>query len=451
MEETGLMTSGNIYKQIIRFSIPLILGNFFQLMYNTVDSIVVGNFVGKTALAAVGAGTPIINLMIAFFMGLSTGAGVVVAKYYGARDTKNESLALHTFTLFSVFFGIALTIIGIVITPALLKWIDTPSDALPEAITYLQIYFAGSLFVTVYNAGTGILQALGDSKHPLYFLIASSLVNVVLDLYFVTQLHMGVAGAAIATIISQAVSMILVLYEMHKSSSECPLRLKQLKMDLPVLKEIITIGVPSGIQGMVVCFSNVLVMSYVNTFGSSGVAGFTSANKYDNFIGMPINSLMLAITTFASQNLGAKQYDRVKQGVHATLLISIVCSLVVGILIFFNAELCIRLFSSDEEVIQNGVILIHWMCPFYFFLCFHQTYSGALRAANHSNIPMLTSIFSFVIVRQIFLGLVLSKVHDISIIAISYSFTWALAALLTGTYYYASRWLKKLMETSSAK
>lgn len=437
------MTSGNIYQKIVLFSIPLLLGNFFQLMYNTIDSVVVGNFVGSTALAAVGASTPIINFMIAFFMGLSTGAGVVVSRYYGARRTEEESRAVHTFILFSFWFGVALSIIGVFIAPYALRWMGTPDDTIAQAEAYLQIYFAGNLFVTVYNAGTGILQAVGDSKTPLYFLIATSILNIFLDLLFVVVFHMGVAGAAIATIISEAVSMILVIGTLARTKKEYRLEWKKLHIDGSILKNIVHIGVPAGLQGMVVSVSNVIVMAYINGFGSASVAGFSGANKFDNFLGLPVNSFMLAITTFTGQNLGARQFDRVKKGVHATLILSIATVVVLGTIVYIFADQCIGFFSKDEEVIEAGAACIRAMCPFYFALCFHQVFSGALRASGRSNIPMITSIVSFVVIRQIFLAIVLPHYHDIVVIGLSYSITWCLAAAFTSIYYLGSRWLKK--------
>jgi len=441
-KNNGLMTSGNIYEQLIIFSIPLLLGNFFQLMYNTIDSVVVGNFVGSTALAAVGASTPIINFMIAFFMGLATGAGVVVSRYYGARKTDGVHKTVHTFIAFSLIFGLILSAVGVLMAPYFLRWMSTPADTIKEAEAYLAIYFAGNVFVTIYNAGTGILQAVGAAKTPLYILIATSIMNVFLDLFFVIVLRMGVAGAAWATIISEAVSMCLVIYVLMHTDKEYKLYLSKLRIVGKYLKEIVKIGVPAGLQGMVVSVSNVMVMSYINGFGSASVAGFSSANKYDNFLGLPVNSFGLAITTFVGQNLGAKKYDRVKKGVHATLILSIATVLILGMIVFAFADLCISFFSQDPEVIQAGATCIKVMCPFYFALCFHQVYSGALRASGRSSVPMVTSIMAFVVIRQIFLAIVLQFNHDISIVGWGYSLTWILAASFTAFYYFHSHWLQ---------
>ena len=444
-ESKGLMTSGNIYKKIALFAIPLLLGNFFQLMYNTIDSIVVGNYVGKEALAAVGASTPIINLLIAFFQGLATGAGVVVSRYYGARKQEEESKAIHSFLLFSILFGIALSIVGYFVSPVILRMMNTPSDYYNDADGYLAIYFLGATFLIVYNAGTGILQAVGDSKNPLYFLIATSILNIFLDLLFVKGFGMGVDGAAWATVISECISMLLVINLLMRTKNEYKVTLKNLKIDFSILKQIVEIGVPAGLQGMIVSVSNVIVMAYINQFGSSGVAGFSCSNKIDNFMGLPVNSLMLAITTFVGQNLGARQYERVKQGVRAALVMSISIVVTLGVFVFLFSDSLMRIFTSDMDVIEDGTIILRIMCPCYIFLCFHQVYSGALRASGRSSVPMITSIIAFVVMRQIFLAVAIPLYHHISIIGIGYSFTWAMAALMTGIYYFTSNWLQKSM------
>ena len=450
MEEknNGLMTTGNIYEKIAIFAIPLLLGNFFQLMYNTIDSIVVGNYVGKEALAAVGASTPIINLLIAFFQGLATGAGVIVSRYYGARDIENESKSIHSFLVFSIIFGIFLSFVGYFLSPQILRWMNTPEDYYTDADGYLAIYFLGATFLTVYNAGTGILQAVGDSKNPLYFLIATSILNIFLDLFFVKNLGMGVNGAALATIISECVSMLLVFRLLFTVKKEYKITLRQMKIDFSILKDIVKIGVPAGVQGMIVSLSNVIVMAYINQFGSSGVAGFSCSHKLDNFLGLPVQSLMLATTTFCGQNLGAKMYDRVKKGVRASLIMSITIVVVLGIVAYLFANNLIGIFTSDPEVIENGSTILKIMCPYYIFLCFHQMYSAALRASGRSTVPMVTSIVAFVVIRQIFLAITIPMFHDISVIGYCYSFSWIVGAAMTAIYYFKSNWLKKTIENN---
>lgn len=442
-KQKGLMTSGNIYEKIALFALPLLLGNFFQLMYNTIDSIIVGNYVGKTALAAVGASTPIINLMIGFFQGLATGAGVIISRYYGARKKDEVSRSVHSFILFSILFGILLGIVGCVLSPHILRWIGTQADYYSDAESYLFVYFAGVAFLTVYNAGTGVLQAVGDSKNPLYFLIATSILNIFLDIWFVRYMNMGVTGAALATIISEAVSMVLVIRLLFKTEDEYRLTLKEMRIDFSILKNIVEIGVPAGVQSMIVSVSNIVVMAYINSFGAAGVAGFSCSNKIDNFMGLPVNSLMLAITTFCGQNLGAGNFERVKKGVNASLIMSISIVVGLGILVMIFSDSLMRIFTQEADVIEDGTLILRTMCPFYIFLCFHQVYSGALRASGRSSVPMITSIVSFVVIRQIFLAIFTKTISDITIIGWGYSITWGIAAVLTGIYYFASGWLKK--------
>lgn len=435
------MTTGSIWKRILFFAIPLLLGNLFQLLYNTVDSIVVGQYVGKTALAAVSASTPLINLIIGFFMGVAVGAGVIVGRHYGARRSNELSITVHTFTLFSILFGVVLTLFGYFLSPWLLELMNTPANVMPQAVEYLQIYFLGVLFVTLYNAGTGILQAIGDSKRPLYFLGVASVINIILDLYFVTQLNMGVAGVAWATLIAQGVSSVLVIITLMISKENYKLEIKKLRIHGPTLVQIVKIGIPSGLQNMIVSLSNVIVQSYVNGFGAAAIAGFGSANKFDNFIALPINSFALAITTFSAQNMGANKIDRVKKGVNTTILMSILSILILGIPIWIFADVCVEIFSTDPDVIVAGAAMIRIMIPFYIALVFHQVYSGALRASGLTIVPMITSIVSFVFMRQIFLWIAMPMFNSIDIVAWGYSVTWTLAAILTSTYFHFANWL----------
>ncbi|MEG0240091.1 MATE family efflux transporter [Anaerorhabdus sp.] len=437
------MTTGSIWKRILFFAIPLLLGNLFQLLYNTVDSVVVGQYVGKTALAAVGASNPLINLIIGFFMGVAVGAGVIVGRHFGANRKEELGVTVHTFVTFSLIFGVVLMIIGYFMSPIFLEWMKTPADVLPQAVEYLQIYFLGVIFVTIYNAGTGILQAIGDSKRPLYFLGVASIINIILDLLFVRSFNMGVAGVAWATLIAQAISAILVLVVLLMSKESYQLRLNKLRIHIPTLIQIVKIGIPSGLQNMIVSFSNVVVQSYVNNFGAAAIAGFSSANKFDNFIALPINSFALAITTFSAQNMGALKFDRVKKGVNTTIIMGIISVIVLGVPLWMFADIAVEIFSREADVIAAGASMIRIMIPFYFALTFHQVYSGALRAGGYTIVPMLTSIISFVFLRQIYLSIAMPIFNHIDIVAWGYSLTWTCAAVFTSLYYHFSHWLTK--------
>lgn len=439
----GLMTEGSIAKQILFFSIPLLIGNMFQLLYNTIDSLVVGRYVGKVALAAVGASSPLINLLVSFFMGLSVGAGVIISRYFGAKKDDDLKQSTHTFVVFSFVCGVVLSVFGIFFSKYFLVMMKTPVDVLQSASEYLEIYFLGSIFVCLYNAGTGILQSVGDSKRPLYFLGISSIINIVLDLIFVRNFNMGVVGVALATFIAQAVSCILIMFVLFKSKENYGLDFKNLKINFFVLKDIIRIGIPAGLQGVIVSYSNVVVQAYVNNFGSAAIAGFSSATKFDNFLALPVNSFALAITTFSGQNLGSKLYDRVRHGVNITLAMSISIVVFLGIFVIIFADNCIMLFSNDIDVIKNGAQFIRIMCPFYIALCVHQVYSGALRASGRSVIPMVISVLCFVFIRQIFLSVFMNIYKNMAIVGFGYSVTWTLAGIISFIYYHTSKWIEK--------
>lgn len=441
-KQKGLMTEGVIWKELVLFSLPLLFGNIFQLLYNTVDSIVVGNYVGKSALAAVGASTPLINLLIAFFMGLATGAGVIVSRYYGAKKYVELSKAIHTFLLFTLLFGIVMTIVGVSLSPWFLMLVKTPSDILNQASDYLRIYFMGIIPTMIYNACAGIIQAVGNSKKTLYYLTVASIVNICLDIIFVYYFNMGVKGVAYATVIATCISMILAMFTLLTSKNEYKVSFKKLSIDLEVLSQIVRIGIPAGIQGMIVSFSNLIVQAYINSFGTAAIAGFSSANKFDNFLGMPINSFALAITTFTGQNVGANKLDRVKKGVNTCLKLSIATVVLVGVISFIFAENCIMIFNKDSEVVKIGALMMRLMIPFYFTLCFHQIYCGAIRGGGASLPPTVISIFAFCVVRQIFLMLTMAYFKHIAIVALGYSITWSIAAMISSYYYHKVNWIK---------
>ena len=373
---------GSIAKSIFWFSIPLLIGNLFQQLYNTVDAYVVGNFVSKQALAAVGASSPIINMLIGFFMGLATGAGVVIAQYYGANDHKKLHQAVHSSAALTLVMAIFLTIVGLFMTNPLLHMIGIPADVFPESSTYLRIYFGGITFALIYNMGAGILRAIGDSRRPLYFLVAACLTNIVLDLLFVRVFHMGVAGAAIATDISQALSALLVCMVLIKNGEVYALHIKKIRFHLPILKRIIAIGLPTALQQSIVSLSNVVVQSYVNAFGSDVVAGYSVTIRIDGFVNLPLQSFNMAITTFVGQNIGAKQYDRVKRGSKIALWMTFAVIAVMALFLFFFGRQVISIFNSDPAVIEAGWKMLFAFTTFYIVLPIVQIYNGVLRGAG---------------------------------------------------------------------
>lgn len=437
---------GSIAKSIFWFSIPLLIGNLFQQLYNTVDSYVVGNYVSKQALAAVGASSPIINMLIGFFMGLATGAGVVIAQYYGARDSQRLKKAVHSSIALTIVMSIVLTIIGLLGTNPLLKAVGIPSDVFPESSTYLSIYFAGISFNLIYNMGSGILRAVGDSKRPLIFLMITSLINVVLDFLFVKYMRMGVAGAGYATLISQAISSIMVIYVLMKANDDYRLILKEIRFDFQILKRIILIGLPTGLQQSIVSLSNLVVQSYVNVFGSSVVAGYSASIRIDGFVNLPLQSFNMAVTTFVGQNIGAKQYDRVKRGTRITLLMAFVTIASIAIALYFYGETFISIFNSDVDVVKAGRTMQLAFIPFYIVLPIVQIYSGVLRGAGKSSVPMYIMVFNFVILRQIYLAIITKMTSSVYYVFMGWPVTWVTCALMFIIYYSKSHWLENEKE-----
>lgn len=438
------LTNGNILKQIIIFSIPLLIGNLFQQLYNTVDSVIVGNFVGKEALAAVGASGPIINMLVGFFMGLATGASVVISQYYGAKDNRRLHDAVHTSMALTIVMGIILTIVGSLLSPLMVEWMGTPSDVFDSATLYLKIYFYGVLGLLVYNMGSGILRAIGDAKRPLYFLIFSSLMNIVLDYTFVVYFKMGIAGVAWATLISQCVSAVMVLILLSRSQEAYRIIFKDLKLSKDMLHKVISIGLPSGIQQSIVSFSNVIVQSYINSFGASAMAANSSWTKIDSFIILPMMSFSLAVTTFVGQNLGARQKERALQGTKTALWLSFSVTAFLSVLVYFNATSLIQIFSNDPEVIAYAKVMMNIFIPAYVFLCMVQIYAGTLRGAGVANPPMLIMIFCYVIVRQIYLAIAVPLTHNFGFVMAGFPVTWALCALLLWLYYRRKTWLNNV-------
>ena len=438
------MTQGSIWKQLLLFSLPLMAGNLFQQLYNTVDSIVVGNFVGKEALAAVGSVGPICNSLIGFFMGLSTGAGVVISQYYGAKEHEKVSRTVSTTFLMTLVLSILFTILGIFMTPYMLRMMSTPEDVIRQSETYLRIYFAGASGLMFYNMGSGILRAVGDSRHPLYFLIFSACVNTVLDLVFVICFGMGIEGVALATILAQFFSAILTLVVLTRSDGPYRICWNHLSMDWTLLGRIVGVGLPSAIQQMVTSISNVFVQSYINVFGSDVMAGWSACMKIDQFMMLPMMSVGLASTTFTGQNVGAGQIDRAKKGARTAFLLSELVTIVMMIPLLIFAPQMVYLFNQEAEVIRYGTLFLYLLSPFYILCCVNQVYSNTLRGAGDTKNPMFIMLGSFVVFRQIYLFVVSHIIDSIIPIALGYPAGWALCSLLIFLCYRRFKWDKKL-------
>lgn len=440
------MTQGSISGHLLRFAIPTLIGQVFQQLYNTVDSVVVGQFVGKEALAAVGATGNIINALIGFFSGLAMGAGVVISQAFGAKDDRGVHNAVHTSLLLTLFASVICTALGLFAAPLMLELMDTPADVIGEAVTYLRIYFAGVSGLMFYNIGSGILRAVGDSKRPLYFLIFSAVMNIVLDLLFVCSFNMGVAGVAYATIISQFLSAILVIWVLLRSKEDYRLIPKDLRIDGPILRRVLRIGLPAAIQTSVVSFSNVFVQAYINAFQSSCMAGWASYNRLDAFAWLPMMCLGMANTTFVGQNLGAGKLDRVKKGVNIGILLSMAGTLIIIIPLMCFSDTALKLFNSDPEVLEYGRMFVLYMSPFYIPYCATQIYSGALRGAGDSLSPMIVTISSFVVFRQLYLLIGTQFISSPLFVGLSYPAGWLVSTTALFLIYRSGRWERKLPE-----
>lgn len=430
------MTDGFIPKLLLCFCVPLILGNFFQVLYNTVDTVVVGNFVGKEALAAVGSTNPIINIAVFCFNGISVGAGVVIGQFFGARDFERLHISVETTMCITFIAGLFFTAAGVALTPTMLELISTPEDVMEPASVYLKIYFAGVSGLLIYNMGSGILRAVGDSKRPLYFLILSSFLNIVLDLLFVLGFKMGIAGAAVATIISQFISAVLVLILLSRSREVYKLIWKDLRIDKPILKMILEIGLPTGLQSMITAFSNSFVQAYINGFGSTVMAGWSCYNKLDQMVMLPQQSMSYAATTFVSQNVGAGKLKRADRGTLTAVLMAVVFNIVCGILMIIFARPAVRLFTNDVGVIESGICFVRVIAWFFWFNGINHSLAGAMRGKGNSKGPMLIMIICFVAVRQIYLFIITRLLPgNPTLIGLGYPVGWVSCCIVEITYY----------------
>lgn len=429
------MTEGSIIRHLITFAFPLLLGNLFQQLYNTVDTWVVGNYVSNEAYSAVGTVGPIINMLIGFFMGLSAGAGVVISQNYGAQKYDRVSDTVHTAVCMTLLLGAAFTVIGISITPLMLRLINMPESVIPEATTYLSIYFSGLLGLMLYNIGAGILRAVGDSQRPFYFLVVCAVMNTVLDLVFVLAFDMGVAGVALATIVSQGTSAALVIITLLRTNTCVKLQLKKLKIHWDMLKKIVSVGIPSALQMAITAFSNIFVQSYINHFGADCMSGWTTYAKVDQLLFLPMQSISLAATTFVGQNLGKLQVARAKQGINRALLMAITSTVVLCLPVMIFAPGIVAFFNDKPEVIEYGTLLLRWLSPFYVLCCVNQIYASSLRGAGITKVPMVIILCSFVAFRQIYLFFMSRICNEIIPIAMSYPAGWLLCSTLSFLYY----------------
>lgn len=431
------ITQGVIWKQLLLFFFPIVLGTFFQQLYNTADTVVVGRFVGKEALASVGGSSAqIVNLVVGFFVGLSSGATVIISQYFGAQDKRQLDKALHTSFAFSVAGSIIITIAGITLAPWLLHIMNTPQELMADSILYLRIYFGGILFVFIYNVGSSILRAVGDSRRPLYYLIVCCVLNIVLDVLLVMVFHMGVSGAAIATVISQAVSAILVTRALMRPNGLYQLNLKDIRFHKAAFYTLIWIGLPTGFQSVMYNASNMFIQSSLNTFGTDTMAAWTAFGKIDAIYWMVNNAFGIAVTTFVGQNFGAGNYDRMKKSVRVGIGMALAVALVITGFFFGAGEPLFHLFTTDTAVISIGMRMLHLIAPAYFLFVFIELLSGALRGTGDVMIPMIMTCCGVCLLRVLWLFFIVPMKPGLETIIFSYPFTWLITAVLFILYYW---------------
>ena len=439
--KTTMMTEGSVVKNILFFSVPLILGNLLQQLYNTVDSIIVGNYVGSNALAAIGSSTSLVYLLIAFSQGVSVGAGVVISQRLGQKNKEGVQTSVHTALALAGILGIILTVGGILFSKEILLWMNTPEEVLTDAVTYLRLYSAGMVFNVVYNMEAGILNAAGNSRRSLGYLAIASVTNLILDLVFIVGMKTGIAGAAIATNIGQMISCVLAIWFLVRAQTDYKVYLNKIKIHKSTAGLIIKIGLPTGFQNMVISLSNILVQSSVNSFGANAMAGFGAYMKVDGFNVLPVTSFGMAATTFVGQNFGAGKTERVKRGMWITLGIGILYTITTGILLLIFSETIMHLFSNDSAVIAYGQQAMHFFCPFYWVLSILHALSGTVRGTGKSIPPMVVLLISLCFFRVLWVQFVMPNIASIEGIFMLYPISWAIGSGLMILYTWKGKWL----------
>lgn len=438
-------TQGSIQKSLLAFAFPLFLGNLFQQLYNAADSLIVGNWLGSQALAAVSSSSPLINMMVGFFNGMAIGAGVIISRNFGARNREALDRAIHTDLAFGLSAGILMTVLGSIFTPTILLWMQTPEDIMPNSIEYFRVYCLGIVFSLMYNTCMGIMNALGDSRHPLYYLIISSVTNVVLDILFVAGFGGGVGSAALATIISQALSVILSLKRLFRGQEGVyRVEIKKIRFHRQTLVEILRFGLPAGVQNSVIGFANIVVQTNINSFASAAVAGSGAYSKIEGFAFLPVTCFSLALTTCIGQNLGAKKYDRAKKGAVFGIFCSITLAELIGLGVFLLAPWLISMFNSESEVVAFGVRQCRTEAFFYCFLALSHCMAGILRGAGKATIPMFIMFGSWCLLRVAYLTIVLSFYHEIWIVYSAYPLTWTISSVAFIIYMAKADWIHGL-------
>lgn len=426
---------------MLLFALPVFLGNVFQQLYNAFDSWCVGNYVSDEALAAVSSSGSLCFMMVSFFQGVSMGAGVIIARAFGAKQYDSMQKAIHTAIAFGLVTGVVLTVVGVSSTPTILRWMGTPEDVLPQSIIYFRYYFCGSLFIVMYNIFVGILHAVGDSRHPLYYLIFSTIVNIVLDMLFVAVLGFGVGAAAIATTISQGISALLCFIHLLRIDSPYRVSIRQIRFDKKSLAEILKYGFPSGVQNSVISLANVVVQANINGFGKAAMAGCGSYSKLEGFAFLPVTCFTQALSTFVGQNLGAGRHDRVKKGVGFGIVCSCILAELIGLILYLFAPQLIGLFSDSSESIHFGIIHMRTICLFYCLLAFSHCIAGIMRGAGKATVPMFTMLAIWCVFRVAYVSVAVKLVNQLTTVSWAYPITWSLSSIVFLIYFLKADWI----------
>ena len=435
------MTEGSIYRHMLAFALPILLSQVFQQLYNTCDAFIVGQLLGTSALAAVSSSGPLIHLMISFFVGISMGAGTVIARYFGAGDPDKVSKAIHTNLAFGLIASAVLSTVGVVFTPTLLRWINTDPQVMPEAVSYFRWYFSGISTIVMYNMCKGIMNAVGDSRRPLYYLIYSSLLNVVLDVVFIGVFKWGVWSAAFATVLSQASALVLCLFHILKKGRIFSVYISRIRIHKEVFGEIVRIGLPSGVQNSVIGLANVVVQSQINSFGMIAMAAYGAHSKVEGFAFLPIMSFNMAISTFISQNLGAKKYDRAKKGARFGIILAVGLAQCIGFAVLAFAPQLVSIFDDTPEVVALGALQARTLAKFYFLLSFSHSVAAVCRGAGKAFVPMTVMLGVWCVIRLIYIYLIMHFVGDIALIYWAYPITWMISSVIYLFYYLFSDWV----------
>ncbi len=435
------MTAGNPYSLMLGFALPIFLSQVFQQLYNTADAFIVGRFLGTNALAAVTSSGTLIFLLISFFMGTAMGGGVVISRYFGAGDKEQVSRGVHTIMAFGIVSGLILTVVGVAFTPTFLVWMQTDPEVMPEAVEYFRYYFLGALAMVMYNICRSIMNALGDSRRPLYYLIFSSLLNVVLDLLFIAVFRWGVWAAAVATVISQAASVVFCMIHLLQKGNIFTVEINKIRFHRDMLMEIVRYGLPSGVQNSVIALANVIVQSQINSFGKLAMAAYGTHAKIEGFAFLPITSFNMASTTFISQNLGARQYDRAKKGARFSILSAVLMAEAIGVCYYLFAPQLIGLFDQTSGVISFGVQQARTVALFYFLLAFSHSIAAVCRGAGRAFVPMCIMLSVWCVIRIAYIAAIMHWIGEIRYIYWAYPLTWAISSVIYLIYYLCSDWV----------